>query len=504
MSKNDILYGALSCVFLILCFTLVNPAEDAVILYEYSKTLAETGVISYGNNGIPIEGATDFLWMFIISIFSYVGVSEFLASLLLTSVALVYIFKQLEKLKYGLILSFICIFLTPYVYSSAQGFSAIFFSAFYIQCLLYFKNSEYKKMYIWILLLCLVRPDGVVWAMPLVLLHQINGGIRLDKIKVSLKYLIVPGIAYFSLRYLYFGELLPLPFYVKAAGDRDFLTFFWSSVKNVFYCALPFTIYFAIKKDWKSLFIILIPILFFSSMQLSQNIGNRFLAPMFFGGLTLLQPRTMDKIFVVMACVILSFKITVSTGLNSLETKHENVFSLSKSLYGIDGKMLITEAGRLAYYSDWVAQDAWGLNTPNFAKKLITPKDVSDGNYDLVVSNCNDMHFILDNKNKTEMTKRTWHNQCINIGIGVKKDYDYYLVPFKNGDSFVYSTLRALYHRLKGTSDTKNNCLRYDLYSVRKSSKNKNAIVNVILNHGGIPYSNDLHIVNNTICKSFD
>ncbi len=496
MSKKFILYGALSIFFLMFCFIFINPAEDAVILYEYSKTLAETGVISYGNHGYPIEGATDFLWMLLISIFSFVGINEYLASLILTSAAIVFILKKLDSLKYGLILSISCLFLTPYIYSSAEGFSAIFYSAFYIQCLLYFKNSDYKRMYLGILLLCLVRPDGVIWGMPLVLLHQINGGFQLNKIKLSLIYLILPGIAYFSLRYVYFGELLPLPFYVKAAGERDFLTFFINSMKYVFICALPFVIYFTIKKDWKSLFIISIPILFFSSMTLSQNIGNRFLAPMYFGGLILLKSRTIDRIFIVITSIVLSFKITFSTGINALATKSENIFSLSNSLSGIDGKMLITEAGRLAYYSDWLVDDSWGLNTPKFARKLITPKDVLDGNYDLVVSHCHNIHNLLESE--IEKTKRTWSNQCHNIAIAIKNGYDIYLVPFRNGNSFIYSTLREVYNNIRGSVS---NCQRYDMFSVKQDSNIKNNIKNVIFNHGGILYSKDLSLVADQVCK---
>lgn len=499
MSKEYILYGAIISIFLIFCYNFINPAEDAVILYEYSKTLAETGVISYGNNGYPIEGATDFLWMVLISIFSFVGISEFLASLILTSVAIIYIIKQLDNLRYGLILSFSCLLFTPYIYSSAVGFSAIFYSAFYIYCLLCFKKSDYKKMYLGILLLCLLRPDGVIWAMPLVLLHQIDGGFKLNKIRLSLIYLILPGIVYFSLRYVYFGELLPLPFYVKAAGERDFLTFFIGSMKNVFMCALPFLIYFTIKKDWKSIFIISIPILFFSSMSLSQNIGNRFLAPMYFGGLILLQSRTIDRILIVITSIVLSLKFTINTGINALETKNENVFSLSSSLSGIDGKMLITEAGRLAYYSDWLVDDSWGLNTPRFAKKLITPKDILDGDYDLVVSHCNNIHGVL--KNETEMNKKTWDNQCLNIGLGVKNNYTTYLVPFKTGNNYIFSTLRRIYHNAKGNTVELDRCQRYDMYSINKNSKNKEYIIQVILNHDGILYSKHLNLEKDKVCK---
>ena len=42
-------------------------SEDAAILFRYSENLSSTGSISYNLNGIRSEGATDFLWMLILS-----------------------------------------------------------------------------------------------------------------------------------------------------------------------------------------------------------------------------------------------------------------------------------------------------------------------------------------------------------------------------------------------------------------------------------------------------
>ncbi len=51
----------------IVLLAIFNPftvgAEDAVILHQFSRNLAETGVISYIPGGERAEGATDFLWM---------------------------------------------------------------------------------------------------------------------------------------------------------------------------------------------------------------------------------------------------------------------------------------------------------------------------------------------------------------------------------------------------------------------------------------------------------
>src|SRR5271154_4277107 len=43
------------------------PAEDAVILHQYSRNLAEQGAITYYAGGPHAEGATDFAWMGLIA-----------------------------------------------------------------------------------------------------------------------------------------------------------------------------------------------------------------------------------------------------------------------------------------------------------------------------------------------------------------------------------------------------------------------------------------------------
>ncbi len=43
------------------------PAEDAVILHQYSRNLAEQGAITYYSGGPRAEGATDFAWMALVA-----------------------------------------------------------------------------------------------------------------------------------------------------------------------------------------------------------------------------------------------------------------------------------------------------------------------------------------------------------------------------------------------------------------------------------------------------
>ena len=211
----------------ILSYQYIIPAEDAVILYEYAKNLAHRGVITYGGGVSPIEGATDFLWMAVIASLKWLGAGEFAAALLLNFIGLVliiFLFSTCkERVAVGLAAAF-----TPYLYASLAGFSVIFFSALYLLTLkLLFDKSKY--LYLSLLLLCLVRPDGVVWGAGCVMLRFLHMESS-DQLKQEalrcIAWLIVPGLIYFFWRYWYFGELFPLPFVVKSTLNKDFLFFF--------------------------------------------------------------------------------------------------------------------------------------------------------------------------------------------------------------------------------------------------------------------------------------
>ena len=69
----------------------ILPHEDAAILFRYSENLSNTGIISYNPNGVPTEGATDFLWMVIIAILHKFGVDSYFSAITLNLFSLIII-----------------------------------------------------------------------------------------------------------------------------------------------------------------------------------------------------------------------------------------------------------------------------------------------------------------------------------------------------------------------------------------------------------------------------
>lgn len=485
-----------------LSFAYVVPEEDAVILYEYAKNFAQSGLITYGGASYPIEGATDFLWMVVIAFFKVLGINEFGTALFINFLCLAFmasLFRgSAEKLLVGA-----AFLLTPFLYSSLSGFSTITFSALYVIAIKLLLDRS-KHLYVSILLLCLVRPDGVVWGAGLVLVRMLELKAYNEfkgEISRGLTWLVAPGLLYFIARYWYFGEFLPLPFLVKASGGAHFLIFHFGSLKAISLVLFPVVLtVVALLKDKKEavrfILLFLLPVFFYASMRLEQNIGNRFLAPMFFGSLYLfsrLYQVRATMIFMLLS-VYSMLPIAADTALNVAFSSRESIYYLAQDLKQIHGKMLVTEAGRLTYYSDWHSEDSWGLNTPKYAHRLITTEDVRQGNYDLIVAHC--YLDMLDPKNDlTHDGQRSWTNQCKTlVSVIRQEDFSVYLVPFLTENNHLKNKLKSF---IKGSAKS---CKRYDIYAVSNHFKDRKKLEELLFKQGGVVHNLDMNLVNASAC----
>ncbi len=486
------------------------PAEDAVILYEYAKNLALNGVITYGGSTAPIEGATDFLWMIIIAALKWLGIDEFISALFLNFIGLILIVRlfkdQTEKL-----LLYIAILLTPYLYASLFGFSAIFFSAIYLLSIkLLLERSKY--LYLSLLILCLVRPDGVVWGAGCVIVRMFQVKDRdsfEDEVKQCALWLIAPGLIYFFWRLWYFQEIFPLPFIVKSTSVRDLLFFYRDSITSIYLVAVPlvFTlIAFARKKDIFFFIALLgIPIFFYSAMKLEQNIGNRFMAPIFFVSLFLISQKYGWRALLLFALISISmqFKSAVGTASSLVFSSLERVYYLSKDLSSLKGRMLITEAGRLTYYSNWFSEDSWGLNTPRYAKKLINKTDIELGEYNLIVAHC-DISMLHIDSDLSHNQSRTWNNQCKELTSFIRENkFEVFLVPFSKQGS-IKERLKLVANIKQDKTVSPQRCNRHDIYAVSKQYKQSDDLISILQNNGAVRYSEKLITQGDALCSNLN
>jgi len=503
------------------------PSEDSAMLYIYSEHLADTGVIAYNVGGGPVEGGTDFLWMVILAGLYKAGFPTYLSAVGLSALALLGTAFVLARLAGTARLSQVCwyaLFLLalPQVFAAVQGFSPLVFGAFVLLMYFFYLQERTIGLFVTGLVTCLIRPDGVVFAGPIVLAYLWFDRRTLKRNLILLFiFAVAPGLLYFAWRYKYFGNLLPLPFYVKSNFDRVFGIFepdalktnliFLAAVSPVLALTIPairqMESHHARKLVVGGFAMLGTAFLFYSCMRLEQNLAYRFQYPLILIPLAMTAacrleyPCRKTKLCFPIAHVLVLLLLSpffAIEGLRTLSMPTENVPYIAKALGRINcrGKMAVTEAGRLPYYSGWHAVDLWGLNTPELARTLVTPEYVYKYNPDLIVLNAhgvegNNQYQFIDASSSDEHFRREWMNMVENTYHGANSEwYEQWMVPHLNREvcNAPIGKFADLKEWLISTTGYEKNFPVYYLYMIRKNSPCFNEMRKILLSCGAVSY----------------
>ena len=482
-TKNNFFkYFCILTLIIIISFLISKtflPAEDAAILFRYSKNLALSGDITYNLGGERVEGATDFLWMIVLSLFNKFNIDVFFSSIFIYLLSLFIIIRVIQ-LNY--ILSFfetlvVIIFklsLSQFL-SSIFGFSILFLELFLILNFIFFFKKKFFLLIFFSFIGCLIRPDFILFIIPM----HIYNLFFFKKKKYFLYYFlfILIGLFYFNWRYSYFGLLFPLPFYIKnqwlffsnLQWGREILIFIpilfifnqikFKDILNYKYIVIFFTF--------------LIPTLYYANQYLIQNTGNRFY--FYISTCTLIFLLELRKDFfykIKKTFILLLFIFSVSSVLfnvshryNSFNfiTKNDNFYKIFDQLKHIEkeNKMIIavTEAGLIPYITDSYTYDLFGLNTKKFVKSPASSNFIKNNSFDLIVlnsghlgSNCSEFESTFSLKRKEYSDRNTtWFNFNLNLisGIDLNK-YEVYLfnypkLIFLNKNSINFKKIKSVF-----------------------------------------------------------
>ena len=404
------LYGALALLALALVPLRFLPAEDAVILWEYSRNLAERGAITFIAGGPRVEGATDFGWMVLLAGAIRCGIPPFwfsaaanTAALLLLGVVLLRLARR-RVTAGGLLLVAGAAALFRQIFAAASGFAVLENALLLALLVLLVERRRAALAASTALLLCLLRPDGIVFAVPMLLYLLLQErGRRRAALAVILPLFAAPGLLYFVWRWHYFGEMLPLPFLVKADFRRDFGVLVGGSVRAslvplLFTLAAVTPVLLLRRRSNLALAAALIglPTLFFWCVRLDQNVGSRFfyylpvaVAILLARNWSELGARRIPAFRVAFgAWVLLLAAPLYRESLTFRYMQFSSVRSIAEALARLPhrGTMLASEAGFVPFYSGWPAVDPWGLNTPEFAHRFFQTGDVGRIGADLIVT----------------------------------------------------------------------------------------------------------------------
>jgi hypothetical protein len=486
-------WGVLATLALLLVPLRFLPAEDAMILYSYSRNLAHTGVISFFAGGPRAEGATDFGFMLLLAGAMRCGLPPFPfcaainAAALPTLAAVLLAIARVTIRPLPLFAVAGAAALSRQVFAAASGFAVLPDACLLALLVLCSLRDWPWRAASTALALCLLRPDGVLFAVPLLLRASRRSGPLAPVLGF-----VLPGCAYFLWRWHYFGELFPLPFLVKETFHRDFLIFIGYSMREslswLFFAAavLVPTLGGRVGQSLPWLLTLLVlPTLFYWTVRMDQNVAGRFFffIPLAVALLLAIHwaqpdfPRQRAQVLLLAAWAVLLALPYYREWLTfrSMQFTTAKAIALSLQQLPQHGTLMVTEAGFVPFFSEWPTVDAWGLNTPEFAHRFVQPADVRRLAPDLLVVHPDlGDHCIRMPGWRASYPDREFQHMVKNLTLGAEGGYQLWLTPYGS----------AYYQQRKGWRPGEGD---RECWFVRTSSPLKASLEGVLAAHGAVP-----------------
>lgn len=242
-------------LFVVHCLSLNFTQDDAFISYRYAKNFVNGQGLVF-NPGERVEGYTNFLWIVLLSIFANLGLDIVLVSKILgiASGCLTLFFlyevsalflQQKKRLRdqdkgmnymaqiegetrsaqgwfYALLPSLLLTSNSAFAYWSISGLETTFF-VMVVLLSVYFYFTDGRLMIISSALSSLIRPEGVL-IFAIFILHKFfwkKDGLRDCSLHILGYTLLLTPFLLFKI--LYYGEVLPNPFYAKTGLSLEYL-----------------------------------------------------------------------------------------------------------------------------------------------------------------------------------------------------------------------------------------------------------------------------------------
>ena len=410
--------------------------DDTFITLRYSRHLAAGYGLAWNPGGPPIEGYTSPIWVLLMALPHAVGVDAELTAKALGVVATLgtagvvwLLARRLLRLAgaegYRWLPAtgpaiYLCVpAVTLHAVSGMEtGLFILAVVVFVDRAVAYVVDAGGRRaraVAVAGLFMGLVRPEGnlvVLVALALILcLGQKH--VRQPLLRSAVLWYLAPGAAYFAARWAYFGEPLPLPFYVKSSSHTafagvstvvDFARYLGSHlglliVPGLF--ALP-------RKAWLPIAGALSLLVYFTYPAHLMGFEWRFLVPVLpvlvavavvgmavilRGGESLAKGTTGVSLALasaVLALVCGGFLLGARSAKRTAtdyRRAEQIAIDYGRELARVgEGRIAIGDAGAVPYFSGWEVIDLFGLSEPALARSLdLPPEYVLDQQPDLVV-----------------------------------------------------------------------------------------------------------------------
>ncbi|MGB5559269.1 MAG: hypothetical protein WBN04_14815 [Paracoccaceae bacterium] len=408
--------------------------DDSYVTYRFSENLVFHHDLTWNLGEDPVEGFTSFSWMLVNALGLAIGLSAVVTSqaVSLASVVCMIVMLALHSRHLPALLSIslvAAIGLSPVMMLNAtQGMETAFAGLLiFLSVWAAFRFLETQRTgaaACWLTLSFLsltTRPDAALFQIPVVLVIVAQMALQKDwkAIRTILLVgtpLVIAGVAYVALRWNYFGYPLPNAFYIKGATDHfrftgagyvaDFLV--WQLGP---YILLGLGLVIAAIRQTKGLVAKQLPVwigiavflAYLMTIRPVQGHMYRFAVPVFPAAILSIAWLAQDlsardllpspKGSVRIALIAFLAMLTVwplkdwgSASRAILIRSHVDRVLAGEALRGLNGRMFVTEAGALPYFSQWTSIDSIGLTDEAIAHRgELTTDRIAEFSPDLIM-----------------------------------------------------------------------------------------------------------------------
>lgn len=418
-NKNILIVSILLAIVLGFFLFVQTTVDDAYICFRYGYNLIHEGIWNYNADHNLIEAYTSFTYM-LLSVFPpllnvqpqlFFKIISFVFFLLI--VRKIYISIEDKRSALLVIFFFVANWQTHvHVYACLETIFWVWllleiFTLLHQQTI---SNSKQSKLWFFALLLPLTRPEGAVISVFIFIYIVV---IKKEKIYFpSLVCFAFVGLAYFVLRYLYFGLPLPLSFYHKSVGNNlGPLGLVYNSL-TIWQYLLTFVLLFVLAKQNKlfkytALLMLFIYYFFYGTSALLMNYANRFgfqlFYPVFIFALIILFQHIKHKqkqtslamllfIFLISLKGLLAHNIVEISSIKNnalfsyaMQKGHIKVGKAIGKINAKELKVMLGDAGVIPYLGKATFIDVQGLADVHLSRNKIDKQYFGTVNPDLVI-----------------------------------------------------------------------------------------------------------------------
>jgi len=226
--KKTELITVIGIVFFYILFSILNYSsinEDAFIYFRFVENLAN----GYGyvfNQGERVEGCSSVTWLFLLTFFRILEFNILTVSKILGiffgSITLFLIFqitKQFTvKMPWIILPSLLTAFSLPFFIWSQMGLETSLYTMVFLTLVFILINNGFFKYWpIVALILVLTRPEGIFLLLGVMPALYFQKG---KKVILSILIFAFMWMIVIFIRFIYFHDFLPSPFYAKISEDK--------------------------------------------------------------------------------------------------------------------------------------------------------------------------------------------------------------------------------------------------------------------------------------------